>query len=314
MTQTVVEVRGRGGQLIERFRSASPILRVGRAFDNDLILEDEYACPHHLRIVREADLWRVEDLGSVNGEKPGPGSELRSGDTLRVGQTTLHFYASEHPVPPARQLSTLGERVADLGRHPVWIGLALVTAFASVVDQLWNTAGEFEALPTLAQVPLEWVALGMIAAIWALVGRVVRHRAYFLSHLSVWLLYQLSDRAATFVAEVVAYNASASWIEVGLSQVSSVGLLALTLWASLSLATNLPGPRRTLAASLAAFAIIGTLYAQQLGWETHFSSTPDYYARLKAPWLRWSPATQEAELAEALAPLFDRADEAIEDD
>ena len=35
---TVVEVRGRGGQLLERFRSHEPELRIGRAFDNGLFV------------------------------------------------------------------------------------------------------------------------------------------------------------------------------------------------------------------------------------------------------------------------------------
>ena len=47
---TVVEVRGRGGQLLERFRSGKCEIHIGRAFDNDIIVEDRYIYPHHLRI------------------------------------------------------------------------------------------------------------------------------------------------------------------------------------------------------------------------------------------------------------------------
>ena len=71
-------------------------LSVGRAFDNDIILEDEYVSAHHLRLTRGEEGWEVEDLDSLNGVSRGGGAAsngvIRSGEELGVGHTTLRIF------------------------------------------------------------------------------------------------------------------------------------------------------------------------------------------------------------------------------
>ena len=53
----------------------------------------------HARIWRDGDVYKVEDLGSVNGTvindvirlKPRQPRPLDSGDRIKLGETTLHF-------------------------------------------------------------------------------------------------------------------------------------------------------------------------------------------------------------------------------
>jgi hypothetical protein len=68
-------------------------LRLGRARDNDVIVEDEFTSGHHARLFIEAGKVWVEDLGSTNGTllngRPvrgraalAPGAELCIGDLV----------------------------------------------------------------------------------------------------------------------------------------------------------------------------------------------------------------------------------------
>lgn len=80
-----------------------PITSVGRADDNNFILEDPFASAHHALIFWREAQWWVEDLESHNGtylndrllSSPQP---LASGDRLRIGEAVLRFEANSHPV------------------------------------------------------------------------------------------------------------------------------------------------------------------------------------------------------------------------
>ncbi|HYC15496.1 MAG TPA: FHA domain-containing protein, partial [Stellaceae bacterium] len=65
---TWIEVLGRHRDVVARLRFAGAEIRVGRAYDNDLVLDDPYVAPRHLLIRRETGGALVaEDLGSANG-------------------------------------------------------------------------------------------------------------------------------------------------------------------------------------------------------------------------------------------------------
>jgi SARP family transcriptional regulator, regulator of embCAB operon len=71
-------------------------LRVGRAPDNDLVLEDEKASRYHASVVIRGAVFLVADLHSTNGTKVGSeglvGSRpLQDGDVITIGSTALRF-------------------------------------------------------------------------------------------------------------------------------------------------------------------------------------------------------------------------------
>ena len=75
-----IEVLSRNGDVVARERIDTAEARVGRAFDNDVVVDDPHVAPHHLRIHRGEDGELVaEDLNSLNGLFPEHGAD-------RVGQ------------------------------------------------------------------------------------------------------------------------------------------------------------------------------------------------------------------------------------
>jgi hypothetical protein len=71
-------------------------VQIGRADACHLKLPDTYVSQFHARIFPQDGSWFVEDLGSTNGtflnqrKVAGP-SEVRAGDRVRVGTTTLEL-------------------------------------------------------------------------------------------------------------------------------------------------------------------------------------------------------------------------------
>lgn len=74
---------------------SSPVT-LGRAADCTLVLDDDYASSHHVRLYPHEGTWVVEDLGSTNGtwidrtRVTGP-TVLAMGQPLRVGRTVFEL-------------------------------------------------------------------------------------------------------------------------------------------------------------------------------------------------------------------------------
>ena len=63
-----IEVLGRDGEVLARSRIDAAEARIGRAFDNDVVVNDPYVAPYHLRVHRGEDgVLVAEDLATLNG-------------------------------------------------------------------------------------------------------------------------------------------------------------------------------------------------------------------------------------------------------
>lgn len=81
-------------------------LTIGRSAGNDLVLADPEVSRRHVRIVRRADGFAAEDIGStngtfVNGQRISHLTLLQDGDTIDLGDTVRLRFMSMAPVAPA---------------------------------------------------------------------------------------------------------------------------------------------------------------------------------------------------------------------
>ena len=96
-------------------RSASHLITLGRAPDNDVVVPDVSISRFHAFVKEGANRrWLMQDAGSTNGttvngrsvprQGHGPPAELSSGDDVRLGQVELTFLDSEALVSFALRL------------------------------------------------------------------------------------------------------------------------------------------------------------------------------------------------------------------
>ncbi len=63
-----VEILSRRRDVAARYRFEGPEIRIGRAYDNDVVLDDPFVAANHVRLFRSADGELIaEDAGSANG-------------------------------------------------------------------------------------------------------------------------------------------------------------------------------------------------------------------------------------------------------
>ena len=107
-----VEVLDRRGRPKSRHRFTSLPVSIGRASTNEVIVDDRYVSPEHLRITIEDDgAYPAVDLQSLNGLFVLGNAErqsivkLQSGMKLRIGDTVLRFVDIDEPVPLAKPMA-----------------------------------------------------------------------------------------------------------------------------------------------------------------------------------------------------------------
>ena len=298
----IVEVLDpRTGEVRLRRRLDAGPVTLGRAYDNDIVLDDPYADVRHARIVTdEGGVVIVEDLGSVNAlVGPGPGGArqtrvaVQPGVEVRVGRTRLRFRDSDAPLPLA--LPDLPDATPGT-RLPRWVGAwwgQLGVTVVAIGALGWITwLGSYTASPGS---DVATTALGILliaalwAGIWAVASRIVVQRFRFFGHLAVVSTITLvgfvlvaADEWATFLFP------DSAWKNL-LAGAIGLLLIATLVAGHLALSSTMPRPRRWTAGfvTCAVLFAIGAVFT--LVEDQSFSDVAAFSGNLKPFPARWLP-------------------------
>jgi Protein of unknown function (DUF3662)/FHA domain len=87
-------VSTRGGPPVQ-FDLGGPLISIGRASDNDVIVDDPSVSRHHCQLKLQHGAYGLADLGSSNGSwvngQPVSEIALGPGDVIRIGDTEIEF-------------------------------------------------------------------------------------------------------------------------------------------------------------------------------------------------------------------------------
>ena len=85
-----------GAQAGQEFSIEAPLVTIGRAEDNDIVVADENVSRHHCELRFRSPDFEVVDLGSTNGVmlngEPVPTGTVEDDDILELGRTLLKFH------------------------------------------------------------------------------------------------------------------------------------------------------------------------------------------------------------------------------
>jgi|GEM_PF-5517945 len=103
-------------------------IRIGRAKNNDLVLDEPLVSRHHCRIFFKAGRLYLADLGSANGTEvngqPVQTYNLRIGDRIGIGNSTIKVISD---MLPENVSSVKKTRAQNPARVPLWLSLVLWT-------------------------------------------------------------------------------------------------------------------------------------------------------------------------------------------
>lgn len=238
-----VEVLARNGEVVERHRVQDLPVRVGRGYDNDIVVDDPYVAPHHLTIGLESAgdgtpaLLVARDAGSQNGvfvegRRPGwslasrrgraqrqPRVTLAPDTVLRIGHTLLRVRQAEEPVPAELVDTTSHGWEGALPGLVAVAAIVMVTALAT-----WIGDAEDKELLQYIMAVLGYVGGALVwATFWSILNRIFGGRVRFGRHLFIAACGVVAGACWRELAETLAF--AFSWET--LSRFDSLGDLAV---------------------------------------------------------------------------------------
>ena len=221
-----IEILSRGGQVVARHRCAGPVLRIGRSYRSDVIIDDPAVAPDQLRIMQGEDGAILVEAASdsagfaIDGERRE--RSLIDGDTvLRVGHTALRIRDETYAVPAAAAIAV---------QRPRWVELGALIVAALLINGVTLWLDETSE-PKLSRYVAGMVGLGAVvllwSGLWGLVSRIFAGTARFPRHLAIAAGAFLFYTVYSILAEALAFSLSSGLI---------FGNIATGLWIVLGIA------------------------------------------------------------------------------
>lgn len=198
-------------QVVARYRREG-VTTIGRAYDNDIVLDDPFIAPHHISIERGTDGGLIAvDQGSKNGLFADGARQrqtivkLDGNKTIRIGRTMLRLREASFEVPPERKLSE---------RANLWVSLFLPALLLLGASALSFWSESIRAIkPAHYVIPLSIMIIALVWALfWTVMSRVFAEKARFAKHLkaAVWMF--LTMFVCGTLIEISSYSFSSAFI------------------------------------------------------------------------------------------------------
>ena len=288
-----VELLDHSGKVTERVRLTELPVSIGRAYDNDIIIDDPYICPHHARIeLNESDQLIAKDLGSLNGLSRNGNMNrtariLLTSDTLiQIGHTRLRFRSAQYEV--ATTLPNHHERRfrGIYENRLVQILIFLVTLSALWASSFFETVERRDVPEPAFDLVLPVFLIMLWAGTWAFAGRVITHRIKFLVHCAVVCLALVTLFIFDTCLEYLAFALSMDHVRTLLSVFLGLTVLGVALYSHLRFATLASRVHLAVVAGAISVSILGLVALKLHVENTEFSVIPQNHATLKAPMFR----------------------------
>lgn len=310
----LIEVFERDGRLGRSTAVHQWPLTLGRALDNDVVLDDPHVAAHHATLAPDAQGRLQLVVGdSINGVTVGrtrhsAGAQLLlppEGTDLQLGTVRLRLrlpgetLAPEQPLPVQGRGHLSGPLLAGV----LVLVLTLVDHWVSI-DPGVDAAGW---LPVAAGLPL---ALVVWCSLWALASKLFQHRFDFLGHLRTVLPWLLAIEAVDLLLTPLAASLGWPWLW---RLVGPLQLLLALLLLRAHLQQVLPHSGRVLSAALAAAALVGTAISLTFTHRaTDRYSRPPYMSTLPLPALHLAQPVSAQDLVQDLGPLAERLSKRVQ--
>jgi hypothetical protein len=317
----LIEVLERDGRVRRGFLVTRWPVTLGRALDNDLVIDDPHVASHHCSIVQggagEAGAPLLLQVGSTrNGVQVGPRTLVEGeiaplpplGEHFQLGGTRLRVRLPGDPLEAERPLG-----LATTGAHPLATLAVAVALWALVLIEHGIYLDPGSSLTDWLMPLLAWPlgALGW-CVVWGIGSKLFQHRFEFWAHFSILMKGVLTIAVLDVLLPLLAYALSWEWLS-RISPVMSALVAGATLYRHAALVV--PVPPWMIGAGIAgcllvAGAVLGTLNYQR---SDRLFGAP-YLATLPPPVFRMAPGVSVKEFVRESTPLRDRLDRRAAED
>jgi len=288
-TALILEIlsRGRGQPQYRRVRHFP--YRIGRGFDNDLILADDTVSADHLQLEQDRQGHiRVRNLSHENGSRVGKHKLgyvpelLPIPANLQLGHTQIRVLTAAVVVAPARRPQAVPGTLALVERLSFALGLL---GLLFLIEMMLAIQHQVEPLTLRAillnQAPELLAPLG-IAVLTGFISRLLLHRWQFGLQLSIACVGFIASQLSMELVQRVSYFYSSSELAAALNlMLVATVFTALFAW-QLRAFSNLTRERSIATAIAIAWPLLALFWVQGLVRSPDFRSQPALHLQLQA--------------------------------
>jgi pSer/pThr/pTyr-binding forkhead associated (FHA) protein len=285
----VIEVLNRSGQVTQRVSYSGGVFRIGRAYDNDVIVGDPYVCAHHLALESTEGKIVARDLESLNGSYHQASNRkfsevaLADGDVIQFGHSQLRFRSPGAPVAATWQDSARHGLLSVFDNPLAMIVSVLLAIAVLIADTVLETVERVG--PGLLANELFYPLIGLLlwAGIWALLNRIITHRSNLHVHLAI---------ASTGLVAIFLFGHMLEMLGFGLGldplvpygkAIERILVLSLALYAHLGFATHGTAGSRAALAGVVGILLVGVPTVSDILEQDRFNTLPELDPLLKPP-------------------------------
>ena len=214
----VLEVLDRDGAVRHSVSVREWPLRVGRALDNDLVLDDPHTAAQHFSVALDDEGRVALTVGdSINGlqldaKRLAAGERAVVGDApplLVVGHTHLRLRLASHALAPERAMRVMRVMTQGLSTLALLaLAVVLVLVFSTWLESDPDTFVKALGSPAITALG---VALGW-SGMWTLLSKVFTRQGHFGWHVRVLLIAVLTWEVVTAGTSLLAFAFSWPWV------------------------------------------------------------------------------------------------------
>ena len=278
----VVEIINRNRRVAFRYLLDKDEVSLGRAFDNDVVLDDIHVDAHHAVLrVNEDNSFDLIDRNSRNGlrnkkrKRIGRNVHFNNRCDFFFGDTRVRFSDPTMEVKPA--VSMRQDKLIPRLVNNIFVAFAvlMLVNFRALYQTYVSSAVEVEVVKYIQAVSQFSLALLAIAMIASFISKVSRREWKFAYNLMVFSLFVLIAESGDFIIQVVKFNYNLVKISWLIDSLWLTVLIIALMWALTKSAIYLkPFLQRLLIGSM------GVVVFGLISVQTVYSTEPRF---LRAP-------------------------------
>lgn len=290
-TPLILEILDRFGKVKERHKLEHFPVRIGRSYDNDIIVDDPYVSPQHIELLRDgsghilaSDLKSENGLFSLHPLVRHEVLTVEEDQRIRIGHTDIRLRSMTFPIR-----ETFIDRVRPSRIHLLFTNLVMLPVFWLLTAGVFLTYyyqqsfREITFNNLVSQVLPLFIFIFVWACTWSIVSKVVTHKFYFSYHAILTSIvlagFYLVDPLYDYIEFIYPIDGLADI----LSLISDLGLPMILLYGNLRQSTPLSKRNASITAILTSISVIGVLHLITYIHQPEFNSQPQFSQILKAP-------------------------------
>ncbi|WP_143871956.1 FHA domain-containing protein [Catenovulum sediminis] len=311
--ELIIQQLNSSGKVIAQHKISKQKITLGRAYSNDIIIDDPHICPHHAQLeIEDNGQICLVDCNSINGifnqnKKPlAAVTNLNSGDSIYLAKLKFRILRVDHPVADTVAL-TQSEKTAEfISKKSVVLLLSVLILGLFILGEFLKSLTEFSAKSLYTPIISFIIVLLMWPLFWSLLSRFFKHEVRFWAHLSCLLISLLVFKLILFVGTIVSYNFGTQTALIFQATLSYL-VTFICLKFSLYLFNQRKNKRQVKLSFIFTSAIFALLTIGVYVKKAEFSALPKYSGLILPPVLLWHQGIEKDDYIKSAQQVFQDA-------